>query len=161
LSILETRTQHWSHEADCAASAAALAGHAALRTAYLELRGPLGAGKTTFVRHLLHALGVHGRIKSPTYALMEPYELEAASPGGSPRRIWHFDFYRFNDPQEWEDAGFRDVFASEGLKIAEWPEQAHGLLPDADLRLDLQPGAGDERSVRWSAQTPLGVALLR
>ena len=61
-------------------------------------------------------------MKSPTYAVMEPYELEDGM-------VWHFDFYRFNDAQEWEDAGFRDVFASRGLKLAEWPEKAEGLLP--------------------------------
>jgi tRNA threonylcarbamoyladenosine biosynthesis protein TsaE len=60
------------------------------------------------VRHLLRALGVPGRIKSPTYAVVEPYEL----PGLAPLSIRHFDFYRFNDPREWEDAGFRDIFAS-------------------------------------------------
>ena len=89
-----------------------------LRNAFIELQGALGAGKTTFARHLLRALGVTGRIKSPTYAVMEPYELPRS------RRPAHFDFYRFDDPHEWEDAGFRDVFASAGLKLAEWPEKA-------------------------------------
>ncbi len=74
----------------------------ALRDAFIELHGPLGAGKTTFVRHLLHALGVAGRIKSPTYAVVEPYAVDGLA-------ISHFDFYRFDDPREWEDAGFRDV----------------------------------------------------
>ena len=79
----------------------------------VTLEGDLGAGKTTFTRHLLQALGVQGRIKSPTYAVMESYDV------GWP--VAHFDFYRFSDPQEWEDAGFRDVFASPGLKVCEWP----------------------------------------
>jgi len=154
LSILETRRQTWPDEAACANSAAALARHAALRTAFVELHGPLGAGKTTFVRHLLHALGVQGRVKSPTYAVMEPYEL----PGGA---IRHFDFYRFNDPQEWEDAGFRDVFAAPGLKLAEWPEKAEGLLPLPDLRITIEPvGDGALREVRFGACTPLGLGLL-
>jgi tRNA threonylcarbamoyladenosine biosynthesis protein TsaE len=155
--ILETRTLHWPHEAACAASATALATHPGLHDAYIELHGPLGAGKTTFVRHLLHALGVPGRIKSPTYAVMEPYELERA---GAHFNIWHFDFYRFDDPQEWEDAGFRDVFASRGLKLAEWPENAHGLLPTADLRIDIVPLEGDARAVRFAAHTATGAALL-
>jgi tRNA threonylcarbamoyladenosine biosynthesis protein TsaE len=157
LSILETRAHHWPNEAACAASAAALARHAGLRDAYIELHGPLGAGKTTFVRHLLHALGVPGRVKSPTYAVMEPYELDSA---GQPFSIWHFDFYRFDDPQEWEDAGFRDVFAARGLKLAEWPEKAAGLLPEADLRIDIEPLADERREVRFTAHTPVGVELL-
>jgi len=157
LPILETRTQLWPDEAACAASAGTLACHAALTDAFIELHGPLGAGKTTFVRHLLHALGVEGRVKSPTYAVMEPYELMR---DGAPFAIWHFDFYRFNDPQEWEDAGFRDVFASRGLKLAEWPEKAEGLLPEADLRIHIEPLDGDARSVRFEAHTHRGAALL-
>jgi tRNA threonylcarbamoyladenosine biosynthesis protein TsaE len=154
LPILETRTWHWADEAACAASAQALAAHSSLRRAFIELHGTLGAGKTTFARHLLHALGVQGRVKSPTYAVMEPYEL----PGFE---AWHFDFYRFNDPQEWEDAGFRDVFASDGLKLAEWPEKAEGLLPVPDLRMELIPLDGDQRRVTVHACTPLGLELLR
>jgi tRNA threonylcarbamoyladenosine biosynthesis protein TsaE len=153
LSILETRYQHWHDEAACEASAAALASRTALRDAFIELHGTLGAGKTTFVRHLLHALGVEGRIKSPTYAVLESYELPAMS-------ISHFDFYRFKDPQEWEDAGFREVFAAPGLKLAEWPEQAAGLLPQADLLMELIPLEGDQRQVTWQACTPRGLELL-
>ncbi|MDE2093584.1 MAG: tRNA (adenosine(37)-N6)-threonylcarbamoyltransferase complex ATPase subunit type 1 TsaE [Burkholderiales bacterium] len=157
LPILETRSLHWPNEAACEASATALARRPGLQNAYIELHGPLGAGKTTFVRHLLHALGVPGHVKSPTYAVMEPYELERA---GAPFNVWHFDFYRFNDPQEWEDAGFRDVFASRGLKLAEWPEQAAGLLPVADLRIDIEPLDGDARRVRCTAQSTTGMELL-
>ena len=140
-------TLHWPTEAACAASAVRLAeslrAAAGLHDAFIELHGPLGAGKTTFVRHLLHALGVQGRVKSPTYAVVEEYEVDglASTPltttPSAPWHIWHFDFYRFDDPQEWEDAGFRDVFASPGLKLAEWPEKAEGLLPQADLRIDI------------------------
>ena len=157
MSILETRTQHWPTEAGTAAAAAALARHAALRDAFIELHGPLGAGKTSFVRHLLHALGVQGHVKSPTYAVMEPYELTV---NGTPFPIWHFDFYRFDDPQEWEDAGFRDLFASRGLKLAEWPEKAEGLLPIADLRIHIEPLADERREVRLTAHSAVGVALL-
>lgn len=153
MTILGSRTLHWADEADCEATARALAAEPALRDAYVELHGPLGAGKTTFARHLLHALGVAGRVKSPTYAVMEPYEL----PGGP---VWHFDFYRFNDPQEWEDAGFRDVFASRGLKLAEWPEKAEGLLPGPDLRVDIEPLEHEARRVTLSAWTPRGLELL-
>jgi len=153
LTILGSRTLHWADEADCEASARALAAVPALRDACVELHGPLGAGKTTFARHLLRALGVTGRVKSPTYAVMEPYEL----PGGA---VWHFDFYRFNDPQEWEDAGFRDVFASRGLKLAEWPEKAAGLLPVPDLRISIEPLEREARRVTFAACTPRGLELL-
>ncbi|HWH81623.1 MAG TPA: tRNA (adenosine(37)-N6)-threonylcarbamoyltransferase complex ATPase subunit type 1 TsaE [Burkholderiaceae bacterium] len=155
--ILETRTDTWPDEAACAASAAALATRAALRDAFVELHGPLGAGKTTFARHLLRALGVVGPIKSPTYAVLEPYEIEI---GGAPVILSHFDFYRFDDPQEWEDAGFRDVFAASGLKLAEWPEKAEGLLPEADLQIHIEPLDGDARRVRFDAHTARGRALL-
>ena len=155
--ILETRTQLWLDEAACAASASALACHEGLHDAFIELHGPLGAGKTTFVRHLLHALGVEGRVKSPTYTVLEPYELIRR---GAPFTISHFDFYRFDDPQEWEDAGFRDVFGAPGLKLAEWPDKAEGLLPVADLQIHIEPLAGDTRRVRFDAHTPLGAALL-
>jgi tRNA threonylcarbamoyladenosine biosynthesis protein TsaE len=157
LTILETRQQHWLNEADCAASAQALASRPGLQNAFIELHGTLGAGKTTFARHLLQALGVTGRIKSPTYAVMEPYELPA---GHAVQAIKHFDFYRFNDPQEWEDAGFRDAFAAPGLKLAEWPEKAAGLLPQADLRIDIEAAGEDRRNVAFTAATPLGLELL-
>lgn len=156
-SILETQLRVWPDVAACAASAIAMA-HALAAgptppNVFIELHGPLGAGKTTFVRHLLHALGVQGRVKSPTYAVMEPYELPAMN-------IWHFDFYRFEDPQEFEDAGFREVFASIGLKLAEWPEKAAGLLPGADLRIHIDPTQGEVRRVRFNAHTHIGTALL-
>ena len=136
------------------ALAEALAAQPALRQAYIELQGSLGAGKTTLVRHLLRALGVQGRIKSPTYAVVEPYEVPGLA-------LWHFDFYRFNDPREWEDAGFRDLFASPGLKLAEWPEQAAGLLPTADLVIHLAAQPDASRRATLTAHTPTGVALLQ
>lgn len=157
--ILETRQQHWSDEADCEATARALARQPGLRRACIELHGPLGAGKTTFARHLLRALGVTGRIKSPSYAIVEPHTVPATADGDE-LDIWHFDFYRFGDPREWEDAGFRDLFASPGLKLVEWPEKAAGLLPTPDLSLSLLPQGDDSRTAQWTAGTPLGAALL-
>ncbi len=154
LPILETRALTWADETECAGFARALSGHAGIGHAFIELHGPLGAGKTTFVRHLLRALGVQGRIKSPTYAVMEPHAL----PGGG--EVAHFDFYRFRDPREWLDAGFRDVFARPGLKIAEWPEQAAGLLPTPDLRLAIEPLDGDFRHVIATAHTSQGADML-
>jgi tRNA threonylcarbamoyladenosine biosynthesis protein TsaE len=122
--------------------------------ALIELHGDLGAGKTTFVRYLLHSLGVQGRVKSPTYCLMEVYEL--------PNRmaVSHCDFYRFNSPQEWEDAGLREVFSMPGLKLVEWPEKAAGLLPAPDVQLVISTGSLDERVVQWHACTAYGLGLL-
>ncbi len=169
--ILESRIQHWPDEAACARAAATLAHRGGLSDAFIELHGPLGAGKTTFARHLLQALGVGGRIKSPTYAVLEAYRSgvgggrdagagEAGDADPEAFDIFHFDFYRFDDPQEWEDAGFRDVFAGPGLKLAEWPEKAAGLLPPADLAITIEPREGDARSVRLDARSALGRALL-
>lgn len=148
----------WPDEPATQAFAQALAGHVAITDALIELRGDLGAGKTTFVRHLLAALGVQGRIKSPTYAVVEPYTLENGMNSGL--NIWHFDFYRFNDPQEWEDAGFRDIFASAGLKLVEWPDKAGEYLPQADLVLTIEVVENDTRQVTLTAQTSVGEALL-
>jgi tRNA threonylcarbamoyladenosine biosynthesis protein TsaE len=135
--------------------ARALALAQGLANAFVALHGDLGTGKTTLVRHLLEGLGVTGRIKSPTYAVVESYELPAFN-------IWHFDFYRFNDPQEWEEAGFRDIFASSGLKLAEWPEKAATLLPPADIDLHLTTHNTSEsaRMATLTANTPLGAGLL-
>ena len=152
--ILETRSISWADEADCEQFARALATHDALRDAYVELHGPLGAGKTTFVRHLLRALGVQGRIKSPTYAVVEPYALPGLA-------ISHFDFYRFEDPREWEDAGFRELFAAPGLKLAEWPEKAAAMLPTPDLRLFIEPLDEQRRQVRVEACSARGQELLK
>jgi tRNA threonylcarbamoyladenosine biosynthesis protein TsaE len=144
----------WPDEPATQAFARALAGHAAMTDALIELRGDLGAGKTTFVRHLLTALGVQGRIKSPTYAVVEPYTL------ANGLNIWHFDFYRFNDPREWEEAGFRDIFASPGLKLVEWPDQAGEYLPQADLVLAIDVQDDETRQATLTAQTNIGKALL-
>jgi len=150
---LIVKTATWPDEAATQQFARTLATRPALRDAFIELRGDLGAGKTTLVRHLLRALGVCGRIKSPTYAVVEPYELPGLA-------VWHFDFYRFSDPREWEEAGFRDIFASPGLKLAEWPEQAAGFLPSADLVIALEAPDEARRTVTLTAQTATGLALL-
>ena len=147
-------TTTWRSEDDTAAWAQRLAAQPALANAFITLHGDLGAGKTTLVRHLLRTLGVQGRIKSPTYAVVEPHE----APGLA---IWHFDFYRFDDPREWEDAGFRDIFANPGLKVAEWPEKAAALTPLADLAIHIEAIDDTERKVTVHAHTPTGRALLQ
>jgi tRNA threonylcarbamoyladenosine biosynthesis protein TsaE len=131
-----------------------LAGCPALHNAFIALHGDLGAGKTTLVRHLLHALGVQGRIKSPTYAVVEPYELEGLA-------LWHFDFYRFADPQEWEEAGFRDIFASPGLKLAEWPEKVASMLPVADADIHIVTLNDGTRQVAITGNTSVGALLVQ
>ena len=154
LPILESRPLQWPDEAACSSYAQRLARLPGIAEAVIELHGPLGAGKTTLVRYLLRALGVTGRIKSPTYTVMEPYTLAS---GGSAS---HFDFYRFADPREWLDAGFREVYAAPGLKIAEWPDKAGDWLPPPDLRIEISPGPTDDaRAVIVQALSPLGLAL--
>ena len=96
----------------------------------LYLSGDLGAGKTTLVRGLLRPLGYSGRVKSPTYSLVELYSLSSLN-------LYHFDFYRFHDRAEWLNSGFRDYFNPETACVVEWPERAEGLLPLPDLEVKL------------------------
>ncbi len=94
----------------------------------IYLRGDLGAGKTTLVRALLKSLGYAGRVKSPTYTLVEQYEASGLN-------LRHFDLYRFRDPDEWETAGFREEFNGSNVCLIEWPEKAQGLLPQEDIAI--------------------------
>ncbi len=149
----------WAQEDQTRQFAQNMALQVDLLDAYIELEGDLGAGKTTFVRHLLQALGVKGRIKSPTYAVVEPHEAMATN-SNLKTAIWHFDFYRFIDPEEFEEAGFRDVFASQGLKIAEWPKLALGMLPRPDLTLKISVNELEGREVDVVAYTPKGLKIL-
>src|SRR5438093_1513524 len=114
----------------------------------LHLRGDLGSGKTTVVRGLLGALGHPGRVKSPTYTLVEPYSV-------SRLHFYHFDFYRTKDRTEWLTSGFREYFNGDSACAVEWPERAAGLLPppDLDLRLAFE-GAG--RRATLAPCTPAG-----
>ncbi len=148
-----TATLHWPDEKATQVWAAALATQPALRDAVIELHGELGAGKTTLVRYLLHALGVQGRIKSPSYAVMEPHQV-----GGL--NISHFDFYRFSDPREWEDAGFRDVFSAPGLKLIEWADNARAALAVPDLAIHITANADNSRQVTCVANTTTGSSLI-
>ena len=122
----------------------------------IYLSGELGAGKTTFVRGLLRELGFEGRVKCPTYALVELYVISRLN-------LYHFDFYRFRDPEEWHEAGFRDLFSPSNICLVEWPEKARDLLPIADLNLTLisvQNAECYSRQAVLEANSTLGQAIL-
>lgn len=118
----------------------------------LHLIGDLGTGKTTLVRGLLQALGYRGRVKSPTFTLVEPYDL-------SRLYLYHFDFYRFKDKSEWLNSGFQEHFGPEALCVVEWPEKVGEAIapPDLQIRLDY---AAAGREARLEARSPLGEAWL-
>jgi tRNA threonylcarbamoyladenosine biosynthesis protein TsaE len=116
------------------------------------LRGDLGAGKTTLTRGLLRELGFPGRVKSPTYTLVELYSLTRFN-------LYHFDLYRFADPDEWEDAGFREYFNPVSVCLVEWPDKAGGLLPAPDMVVWLD-FRDDGRTVRIDGLTEAGRACI-
>ena len=122
----------------------------------VTLSGDLGAGKTTLTRGCLRALGWRGTVKSPTYTLVEHYLL-------SRLYFYHFDFYRFADPSEWETAGLADCFRSDAVCMIEWPERVAGMLPVPDLALTLwYPAAPSAfgRQLALSAQSQGGERCL-
>jgi len=122
----------------------------------IYLHGELGAGKTSLTRALLQAAGHTGRVKSPTYTLVEPYAISVQS---KPLRLMHFDLYRMGSPDEFIEAGFREYFDSDHLCIVEWPEQAEGLLPPSDLDVFLSV-AGEGRTVELCANSEQGTTCL-
>nr|WP_093191612.1 tRNA (adenosine(37)-N6)-threonylcarbamoyltransferase complex ATPase subunit type 1 TsaE [Thiocapsa sp. KS1] len=118
----------------------------------LYLEGDLGTGKTTLTRGVLAGLGHRGAARSPTYTLLEPYEL-------ADRRLNHLDLYRLGDPQELEYLGLRDLLAEDAVWMVEWPERGRGVLPPPDLTIAIEY-ATNGRRLRLSAATPTGEAVL-
>ncbi len=114
----------------------------------IYLRGDLGAGKTTLVRGMLEALGHCGAVRSPTYTLIEPYLV-------SKLNFYHFDFYRFTEPEEFLDAGLEEYFAKDAVCLVEWPELAAPFVPAADLEIRLET-QGDGRRASLIALTERG-----
>lgn len=120
------------------------------------LHGDLGAGKTTFTRGVLRGLGFAGKVKSPTYTLVEPYQLKIHQELVD---FYHFDLYRFADEEEWEVAGFREYFNAHSVCLVEWPDKAGDLIPQADIDVYLSL-AGEGRSLRFLANTAAGKKCL-
>ena len=163
-------THHCRQEADTADLAQKLAlslGHLFLadQSAHLNisLGGDLGAGKTTFARHLIQALGYEGRVKSPTYTLCEPYPIQINNSDSRPASMTahHFDLYRMRDPLEWQEAGFAEHFDEPGFCLVEWPEKAEGTLPAFDIEIHLMAGTDEnERNIIFQANSSQGMAIL-
>lgn len=114
----------------------------------VTLSGPLGAGKTTLARGILRGLGYPGKVKSPTYTLVEVYKLSRLD-------LYHFDLYRFGSPEEWLDAGFQEAVDDGSICLIEWPERAAGMLPTPDLALTLEV-QGTGRRLQVTAETERG-----
>jgi tRNA threonylcarbamoyladenosine biosynthesis protein TsaE len=124
----------------------------------ISLQGDLGAGKTTFARYLIQAMGHEGKVKSPTYTLCEPYQLQLKDQAIT---VHHFDLYRMRDPLEWQEAGFAEHFDAPGICLIEWPEKAEGTLPGFDIQIQLSAGTNEnERSIKINALTPSGLSAL-
>lgn len=164
--------QHCRQEADTAGFAKKLA--MSLQDFFLlhpdahlniSLEGDLGAGKTTFARYLIQALGFSGRVKSPTYTLCEPYPLNISNLDHNKNTIItanHFDLYRMRDPLEWQEAGFAEHFDEVGFCLVEWPDKAAGTLPPFDINIQLSNGSDENaREISISAISQEGINILK
>jgi len=120
--------------------------------AVIYLHGDLGAGKTTFTRGIVQGFGHTGKVKSPTYTLVEPYELERAN-------VYHFDLYRLGDPEELEYMGIRDYFSAQAICVVEWPEKGGEFIPVPDLNITLSY-VGDERNIVINSASERGSVII-
>lgn len=134
---------------------------------HFSLVGDLGVGKTTLTRHILRSLGHIGKVKSPTYGLCEPYQVnlnlknKVNEVAKTTLPVHHFDLYRMSYAKEWIDAGFRDVFSEVGICMVEWPEKAEGTLPQADWIISLATNDDETRSLMITSQTEIGDELVK
>lgn len=119
----------------------------------IHLHGDLGAGKTTLVRGLMRAFGYQGAVKSPTYTIVEPYEFESC-------RIYHFDLYRLVDPEEVEYLGTEQYFSPSNLCLVEWAEKGSGIVPNADLRIDIE-SEGTGRLLKCQSLSDKGAIIAK